>query len=77
MRRARHHPGRALVARPASFFELATHHFGDELTTSPKNQKTYRRFFGMIFLEGFRPLLVAGPQRLANVKNTKKCKNPK
>jgi len=39
-----------LAARPASNFELITHHFCDDLSTKPKYQKTYRRLFGMIFL---------------------------
>jgi hypothetical protein len=74
MRRAGHHPGRALAARPASNFELHTHHYGDDYNTKPKNQKTYGRFFGMIFFGGFRPTLMAGPQRLAKSKSIKKWK---
>jgi hypothetical protein len=69
--------GRALVAGPASNFELITHHFGDDLGTKLKNQKTYRRLFGMIFFGGFRALLIAGRQLLTKAKNTKKCEKPK
>jgi hypothetical protein len=42
-----------------------------------KKQKTYGRFLGMIFSGGFRALLVAGLQRVAMAKNTKKCKMKK
>jgi hypothetical protein len=37
----------------------------------PKNQKTYRRFLGMIFFGGFRALLVTGFQWVAKEKVAK------
>jgi hypothetical protein len=46
-------PARALAARPASDFEFHTRHFNDESGTTPKNQKTYRRFSGTIFFRRF------------------------
>jgi hypothetical protein len=35
-----------------------------------KNHKTYRRFLGMIFLEGFQPALMAGRQWVATEEST-------
>jgi hypothetical protein len=70
-----HYLGRALDARPTSNFELYTHHFGDDLSTKPKAQKTYRRFLGTIFFGGFRALVMAASQVVAKDKNTKMWKN--
>jgi hypothetical protein len=50
----------------------------ENLTTSAQNRKTYRRFLGMIFLEGHKLMVITAWQRLAtekikeNRKNTKK-----
>jgi hypothetical protein len=47
------------------------------LTRSAENQKTYRRFLGMIFLERSVSLLQPARQRLAKTKITENWKNTK
>jgi len=72
--------GPYLDARSSSFlspFDTLMIHHGDDFTPLPENQKTYRRLFGMIFLEGFDPVLTAVLQRLATQKIFKKRKNSK
>jgi hypothetical protein len=53
-------------------------YFHDEnLTRSAKNQKTYRRLFGMIFFGGFGSLLIPDLQWLATRKILKNGQNTK
>jgi hypothetical protein len=47
----------------------------DNLTRSAKNQKTYGRFFGMIFLGASASTLMIVPQWLPKNKTSKKRKN--
>jgi hypothetical protein len=64
--------GRVLDALPASNFEFHTHHYDEELTTKPKNQKTYGRISGTIFFRAVRALKTPERQRVAKEKNEKK-----
>jgi hypothetical protein len=50
---------------------------GENPTRNAKNQKTYRRLFGMIFLEGSLSMLITALQRLATWKILKNRQNSK
>jgi hypothetical protein len=53
-------------------------YFHDEnLTISAQNRKTYRRFLGMIFLEGHKSIVITALQRLATEKISENRKNTK
>jgi hypothetical protein len=45
--------------------------------TKPENQKTYRRFLGMIFFEGSKSAVVIEREHLATPKSSKNRKNTK
>jgi hypothetical protein len=49
----------------------------ENLTIRAKKRKTYRRFLGMIFLEGHKLMVIPAWQRLATEKITKNRKNTK
>jgi hypothetical protein len=49
----------------------------DHFTRVAKTQKTYGRFFGMIFLEESESMLNPSLQRFTTEENKKNCKNTK
>jgi len=58
-----------------AWFEFSIH--GGDFGTGQKNQKTYGRFLGTIFLEGFQAAVVAGRQGVGKTNLTQKWKNTK
>jgi len=52
-------------------------HHRDDFTSVAKNQKTYRRLFGMIFFEGSEPMLATALQSFATQKIPKNHQNSK
>jgi hypothetical protein len=69
-----------LDAGPSRFlspFDTSIIDHGDDFTTVPENQKTYRRLFGMIFFKGSESMVVTAPQWLAAQKISKNRQNTK
>jgi hypothetical protein len=71
------HPAHPVILSPLLPADVFIIHHGNDFTPNRKNQKTYRRLFGMIFLEGSESMVVAPLQRLATQKILKKRQKSK
>ena len=71
------HPAHPVILSPLLPADVFIIHHGNDFTPNRKNQKTYRRLFGMIFFAGSEPMVVTPLQRLAARKNSKTVKTQK